>query len=165
MAAFRWILIVLLGLAASAQAATTTTATIQFAWNSNTEPGLAGYRMYSSDRSDGTFDTVVDPQIAPSGQPEVSYTGNLVVPSGGTVYIVVTAFSNTGSESLHSNVISYTDPAPATCGGDAETRTVKCTAPYKGEVQQIRYSSCPDGQEVWGDWTWLSGTCVRGGKR
>ena len=84
--------------------------TVTLAWDANSEPDLAGYKVYWG-RSSGHYDNTPVPTVAPSANP--SFT----TPSlpNGTWYFAVTAYNSAGMESGYSNEVSKTiatAPAP-----------------------------------------------------
>ena len=77
-------------------------AQVSLVWNPNTEPDLAGHKIYSGPSS-GNYDSVND-----VGN-QTSYTiQNLV--EGQTYYIAVTAYDTFNSESGYSAEVAYTVP-------------------------------------------------------
>jgi hypothetical protein len=134
----------------------TTSADITFAWDSNTETDLAGYRLYQSDTGeDGTFDQCLDHYIPPSDTPEVIYPTVVTIGVGQTLCFAVTAFNTTGVESDLSDVVCHTDntciPLPA------ENQTLLCPSGQTGSITQTRISTCPG--PVWGLWTTTNNSC------
>jgi hypothetical protein len=70
-------------------------------WDPNTDPGLAGYKLYWGAAS-GVYDHMIDVGNA------TSYTVTGLQP-GGTYYFVVTAYNTSGTESGYSNEVSFTN--------------------------------------------------------
>ena len=84
--------------------------TVTLAWDANTEPDLAGYKVYWG-RSSGRYDNTPVPTVAPSANPTFTTPA---LPNG-TWYFAVTAYSTAGMESGYSNEVSKsiaTAPAP-----------------------------------------------------
>ena len=73
------------------------------AWDPNTEPDLAGYRVYIGSES-GSYPYSVDTGM------ETGYTLSNLVPDK-TYYFSVTAYNTTGAESAHSMELVYHTPA------------------------------------------------------
>ncbi len=71
-------------------------------WDANTEPGLAGYRVYCG-TSSKNYDTVIDVSTQTS-----HVLSNLI--SNETYYIAVTALSISGDESIYSDEVFYNVP-------------------------------------------------------
>ena len=71
-------------------------------WDPNTEPDLAGYKLYYG-TSSGNYPNVID-----VGN-QVTYTVTGLIP-GETYYFSVTAYNTSGYESDYSNEIVYTVP-------------------------------------------------------
>jgi hypothetical protein len=82
---------------------------VQLSWNANSEPDLAGYRVYRSTTADGGYD-----EISSGLVPATTYTDT--VPNAGTYYYVVTAVDLSGNVSGNSNEApaTATDPPPVT---------------------------------------------------
>lgn len=84
--------------------------TVTLAWDANTEPDLAGYKVYWG-RSSGRYDNTPVPTVAPSANPTFTTPA---LPNG-TWYFAVTAYNTAGMESGYSNEVSKsiaTAPAP-----------------------------------------------------
>jgi len=84
--------------------------TVTLAWDANTEPDLAGYKVYWG-RSSGNYDNTPVPTVAPSTNPTFTTPA---LPNG-TWYFAVTAYNTAGMESGYSNEVSKTiatAPAP-----------------------------------------------------
>lgn len=84
--------------------------TATLAWDANTEPDLAGYKVYWG-KSSGHYDNTPVPTVAPSANP----TFTTPALSNGTWYFAVTAYNTAGLESGYSNEVSKaisTPPAP-----------------------------------------------------
>lgn len=73
-------------------------------WDANTEPDLAGYRVYQSNVS-GEYTNMIQEQGLTT-----TYSGTITEDSDTetTFYFVVTAFDNDGLESDYSNEVSQT---------------------------------------------------------
>jgi len=76
------------------------TATISLAWDANTGPGIAGYKVHYGTTS-GNYPTVID-----VGNTTTYTVSNLQ--SGFAYYFVVTDYDTSGGESGYSNEISGT---------------------------------------------------------
>jgi len=71
-------------------------ASVLFSWNANTEPDLAGYRLYLEE-ADGVYDPADALLVIPAPNTNVSLPG---VPADGQTYCwVLTAFDTSGNES------------------------------------------------------------------
>jgi len=84
--------------------------TVTLAWDANTEPDLAGYKVCWG-RSSGHYDNTPVPTVAPSANPTFTTPA---LPNG-TWYFAVTAYNTAGLESGYSNEVSKTiatAPAP-----------------------------------------------------
>lgn len=87
---------------------------IKLVWDPNSEPDLAGYKVYSSETDGGPYALVKD----------VGNVTELVLdmtpePDRKTIYYVATAYDERENESAYSNQVSYTidHTAPAPPGG------------------------------------------------
>lgn len=78
-------------------------ASVTLAWDANSEPDLAGYRLYS-----GTNGSGIHTLLADVGNVTLVTVSNLTL--GATYYFVVTAYNTSGLESTPSNEISYKVP-------------------------------------------------------
>jgi fibronectin type 3 domain-containing protein len=74
-------------------------ADVRLSWNANSEPDLAGYKVYYG-TSSRTYATSVNVSAV------TTYT--LTGLTGGTYYFAVTAYDTTGNESGFSNEVSKT---------------------------------------------------------
>jgi hypothetical protein len=81
-------------------------AQITLTWNANTEPDLAGYRIYQG-TSSGVY-----PNVKDVGNMTTATVPNLT--AGQTYYFAVTAYGTEGLESGYSNEVSYRPPVTAT---------------------------------------------------
>jgi hypothetical protein len=77
--------------------------TVTLAWDANTEPDLAGYKVYWG-RSSRHYDNSPVPTVAPSANPTFTTPA---LPNG-TWYFAVTAYNTSGLESDYSNEVSKT---------------------------------------------------------
>lgn len=100
------LLFLLLVLAAPAAADTQVT----FTWDPNTEPDLAGYRLYQSRISEDYDFTSPIAEIPAGTQTAVATCAD------GTFYWVLTAFDTVGNESLPSNEVMATLDSTAPAG-------------------------------------------------
>ena len=134
----------------------TTSAPLTFAWDSNTESNLAGYRLYQSDTgSGGPFDECINNRIPPSGGAVVNYSTVVTIGVGQTLCFAVTAYNTAGAESAKSNVVCHAD---STCVPQAaQTQTLSCPSGQTGIITQTRTSTCPG--PVYGPWVTTSNTC------
>src|SRR5262249_13541112 len=80
------------------------TGALQLAWDPNSEPNIAGYKVYYG-TSSGTYTQDID-----VGNKTTTIVGGLT--NGTTYYLVVTAYDTNGLESDPSNEVSYTVPTP-----------------------------------------------------
>ena len=82
-----------------------------FTWDPNTEPDLAGYRLYQSDVSGQyTYGEGNEIACAPVGIEAVVYD----IPCGTDWYFVLTAYDETGNESGPSNEVTAYRECPDT---------------------------------------------------
>jgi fibronectin type 3 domain-containing protein len=81
---------------------TTDVSPITVIWDANTDPELAGYKVYYG-TSSGDYDTVVD-----VGTQTSFVLSNLI--SNETYYIAVTAYNTSNVESRYSNELIYIVP-------------------------------------------------------
>ena len=77
---------------------------VTLAWDANTEPDLAGYKVHYGTAS-GSYTTIVDVHNVITA----TVTG---LAAGQTYYFVVTAYNAANNESGYSNQVSYSIPAP-----------------------------------------------------
>lgn len=103
-----------IGLILSEPAKGAEAAEVALQWDANTEPDLAGYKIYSGNQSRVYVDPVILGKIT-------SYTAT--IPDGVTAYYSVTAFDTEGLESEYSNEVS-TNGRPAAPGALRITVTV-----------------------------------------
>jgi hypothetical protein len=78
-------------------------ATVTLAWDANSEPDLAGYKLYA-----GTNGSGIHTLLGDVGNITLVTVSNLTL--GATYYFVVTAYNTSGLESTPSNEVSYTVP-------------------------------------------------------
>jgi hypothetical protein len=76
------------------------TASVTLRWNANTEPDLAGYRIYGA-KSSGAYGAPV--ATAPANATSFVATG---LEPGVTYFFVITAFDSSGNESTRSAEVS-----------------------------------------------------------
>ncbi len=82
---------------------------VSFEWDANTEPDLAGYRLYQSTTSGQyTYGVTTAVKTIPVG----TTTATVDVPVDGVYFWVVTAFDNGGNESGPSNEVTEVLDAP-----------------------------------------------------
>ena len=73
---------------------------IKLAWDANTEPDLAGYKIYWSEENTQPF-------------PNVKDVGNVLehpvtgLTEGVTYYFAATAYDTNGNESMYSNIVQF----------------------------------------------------------
>jgi endoglucanase len=91
---FALVFIFVLAFAAFAHAATSS---VSFAWNANTEPDLAGYRLWQGPAATGPFTSVLT-----VGKVTTATLNGVV---DGTHYFVLTAYDTVGNESGYSNSV------------------------------------------------------------
>lgn len=160
MAGLRLVLMLILSCGVCYGQSATTSANITFAWDSNTESDLKGYKLYQSDTGPGgPFDECLVPHIAPSGTAQVTYSTVLTVGVGQTLCFAVTAYDTANNESGKSNVVCRTDQ---TCVPlSPQTQTLACPTGLTGTITQTRTSTCPGpaGTPIWGDWVQTANTC------
>jgi hypothetical protein len=90
------------GTAPKSGGSATGTQSLTLDWDPNTEPELAGYKVYRS-TVPGSFQTAI--ANVPAGTTTFTVNG---LQSGTTYYLVVTAYNTSFSESVHSNEVSKT---------------------------------------------------------
>ena len=76
---------------------------ITFAWDGNTEPDLAGYKLYQSAVSNNYSGDPVAIVLGNTNQ----YTHQTDMTSGVPYYFVLTAFDNSDLESSYSNEVTH----------------------------------------------------------
>jgi len=92
-------------------------APVTLAWNPNTEPDLAGYRIYWGDASRSYTAHVDVPAVA---NEQKTATIDITPEDGRTVYFAATAYDVAGNESGYSQEVSWVVPdhvAPGVPGG------------------------------------------------
>ena len=155
----KWLIVFVLVLLAVGNtfAQSTTSTTLRFIWQSNTETDLEGYGLYSGS-VEGTYDVHIDLDIPTSSTAEVTYSANsILVNTNEPTYFVVDAFNTAGNRSGFSNVVSYIHCVPE----PEETQTIPCGTGYTGTKVQKRISTCSfNSLPVWGNWVDVSNTCV-----
>jgi hypothetical protein len=134
----------------------TTTTTLRFIWDSNTESDLAGYGFYSS-LDPGPPYSIIEDEILPSETETVNFTiEGVVVNINAPTYFSVDAYDVNGNRSGFSNPCEYTHCVPL----PEETQVVSCGTGYTGEKTQKRTSSCAfNSMPVWSAWVDVSNTC------
>jgi hypothetical protein len=80
------------------------TSSLRLEWNANTEPDLAGYKIYGA-RSSGAYGAAV--ATVPKNATSFLATG---LQPGGTYFFVITAFDTAGNESVRSVEVSAVAP-------------------------------------------------------
>ena len=81
-------------------------ASIQVTWNANTEPDLAGYKVYMG-TAPGVYGAPVDVGNV------TAYTATLTPATGTTYYFALTAYDTSGNESVKSDEVSAFVPDSA----------------------------------------------------
>jgi hypothetical protein len=89
---------------------------VSLAWDPNTDPGLAGYKLYYGTQS-RNYTTSID-----AGS-QISYAA-LGLQAGTTYYFAVTAYDNQGVESDYSNEVIHYVPEPGSQTNQTFTRTL-----------------------------------------
>ncbi len=123
------------------------TASVSFAWNPSTSPGIAGYRLYYG-TSSGSY-----PQFLNVGNTTSATIPNLA--AGQTYYFVVTAYNTAGLESAPSNQVSATTAANSLLTNSAPPGPSVFTVPnfpdFDGDGQQdfLWRNSLTGGVGVW----------------
>ncbi len=79
-------------------------ASLRLNWNANTEPDLAGYKIYRA-RSSGAYGAAV--ATVPANTTSFVATG---LERGGTYFFVITAFDSAGNESVRSAEVTAVVP-------------------------------------------------------
>lgn len=141
----------------SVLAQNTTTTSLNFIWNSNSETDLAGYGFYTDLNGDKVYDRWED-DINPSGSSEVVFRAEgVVVNINEPTYFAVDAFNTAGERSGYSEPCSYIHCVPL----PEETQSIPCETGYTGEKTQKRTSSCSfNSYPTWSAWVDVSNTCV-----
>jgi len=80
------------------------TQSVTLAWDPNSEPNLAGYRLYYG-AAPRVYFSVIEVPVSPT--PQATVTG---LEPGVTYYFAVTAFTDDGLESKYSDEVSYLVP-------------------------------------------------------
>jgi hypothetical protein len=141
-----------------AQTTTTTSTSLGFQWDSNTEPDLAGYGFYVGDDKSGPFDLTED-NIPKSDSATVNFRINdIIVNINAPIFFVVDAFDTEGHRSGFSNPCEYVHCVPL----PEETQIVSCDEGYTGTgIVQKRTSSCTfNSYPVWSQWIEISKDCT-----
>jgi len=85
---------------------------IRLEWDPNSEPDLAGYRIYSSRTDGGPYSQIEDVGNV------TEYQMDMAGESDGAIYYVATAYDERGHESDYSSqaeyTVDHTPPAPPT---------------------------------------------------
>jgi K319-like protein/Big-like domain-containing protein len=129
---------------------------VTLAWDANTDPNLAGYRVYRSQQS-GVYSSSLNGALLTAA----SFTDS-TVQAGRTYYYVVTAISTTGLESGYSGEaqaiipLSVTNIAPTANAGPDQTITLPATATLTATASD---DGLPNNTLTY-QWTVLSGTGV-----
>ncbi len=115
---------------------------VLLSWVPNSEPDLAGYRVYWSDAYDGVYEFL--------GQTSTESYSDYGAPNGVTVYYAVTALDRSGNESELSHDIVYDTPRPEGFGvvlpnylynpsGSGYDFSTYTTGPYNDQYTDIFY--------------------------
>jgi fibronectin type 3 domain-containing protein len=122
---------------------------VTLAWDANTEPDLAGYRVHYGTAS-GSYTTSVDVHKVTT-----SSIGTLT--AGQTYYFAVTAYDASGNESGYSNPVSYAVPAANGAPTTPATPTAGASsAPANTAITFSTSATDPNGDSLqyrydWGD--------------
>ena len=116
---------------------------VTLAWDPDTDPGLAGYKLYYGTQS-GNYSLVVD-----VGNSTTYLASNLQ--AGTTYYFAATAYDTAGLESGYSNEISYNAPSTCTYSISPATQTLGSSG-GSGTITVTTQGSCP--------WTATGGSWV-----
>lgn len=139
-------------------AQSTTSTSLTFQWDSNTEADLGGYGFYVGDAAEGPYDLTED-NIPKSDTGTVTFTiPDVIVSINAPTFFVVDAFNTGGDRSGFSNPCQYIHCIPS----DDETQVVPCPTGFTGTgITQTRKSSCTfNSMPTWGPWTEVSRSCT-----
>jgi hypothetical protein len=116
-------------------------AQVKLAWNANTEPTLAGYKVYYG-VSSGNYTSVVDAGL----KTKCVVSG---LKEGKTYYFAATAYDRSGNESDFSKEISYTVASGDTAGGGAPIAAGMTLSTRSGvEIEGVLKGVDPDGDPL-----------------
>ena len=121
---------------------------VTLAWDANTEPDLAGYRVHYGTAS-GSYTTCVDLHKVTT-----SSIGTLA--AGQTYYFVVTAYDASGNESGYSNQVSYSVAAANGAPATPATPTGASSALVNASIALSTSATDPNNDSLeyrydWGD--------------
>jgi len=122
---------------------------VTLAWDANTEPDLAGYKVHYGTAS-GSYTTSVDVhKVIPS-----IVTG---LTAGQTYYFVVTAYNASNNESGYSNQVSYSVPAPNGAPATPATPSGASGALVNASIAFSTSASDPNGDSLQYRYDWGGG--------
>src|SRR5262249_19536204 len=133
---------------------------VNLAWDSITDPNLAGYQVYRTEQS-GVYTT--SPVSGSSALTTTAFTDS-TVQSGHTYYYVVTAVNTSGVQSPHSNEVQAVIPSPTVNTNQPPTVTAgpnqTITLPAAATLTAIATDDgLPNGTLTYA-WSVVSGTGV-----
>jgi hypothetical protein len=113
---------------------------VTLAWDANTEPDLAGYRVHYGTAS-GSYTTVVDVHKVTTA----IVTG---LTAGQTYYFAVTAYNAANNESGYSNQVSYSVPAANGAPATPATPTGASSALVNASIAFSTSATDPNGDSL-----------------
>jgi hypothetical protein len=122
---------------------------VTLAWDANTEPDLAGYKVHYGTAS-GSYTTVVDVH-------KVTTTIVTGLTAGQTYYFVVTAYNAANNESGYSNQVSYSVPAANGAPATPATPTGASAALVNASIAFSTSATDPNGDSLQYRYDWGGG--------
>ena len=128
---------------------------VTLAWDANTEPDLAGYRVHYGTAS-GSYTSSVDVHKVTT-----SSIGTLT--AGQTYYFAVTAYNASGNESGYSNQVSYSVAAANGAPATPATPTGASAALVNASIAFSTSATDPNGDSLEYRYDWGDGCAYRAG--
>ena len=122
---------------------------VTLAWDANTEPDLAGYKVHYGTAS-GSYTTIVDVH-------NVITATVIGLAAGQTYYFVVTAYNAANNESGYSNQVSYSVPAPNGAPATPTTPTGASAAMVNASIAFSTSTTDPTGDSLEYRYDWGGG--------
>ena len=152
------IFIILLAACAFAQPHFSDSAPVVFQWNANTEPDLAGYKLYWDTNSSAPYANSLS-------------VGNVLTKSltlaAGTYYAALTAIDNSGNESGYSSELNFIIDAGGGTPTTTDSITVKWNRPTRYDNGEIlppeNISSYDVVARLYTDPDWSGATTIKSG--
>jgi hypothetical protein len=124
-------------------------ADVTLAWDPNTEPDLAGYRIHYGS-ANGSYSTHIDVHRVTT----YTVTG---LTAGQTYYLAATAYNASGKESGYSNQVSYAVPSQNGAPTTPATPTGAASAPVNTAVTFSTTATDPNGDSLQYRYDWGGG--------